>query len=94
MKKRIDKSILNRIEQLEIKYPYVDIDATKTQIDLLIEFLENYFGYNIRSRIDFSKLEYKNTDDPEKELFNQLTEEELKELADDIMKNKKSYYFD
>lgn len=89
MKKKIDKDILKRIELLENKYPYVDIEKIKEGINNLIIFLEKYFGYSIRERIDFSKLNYKKTEDTERMLLEQLTTEELKKIVDDINRRKK-----
>lgn len=89
MKEKIDKSILNRIEKLETKYPYIDVERNKEQINALIEWLEDYFGYSIKNRIDFSTFDYANIDDPERIVFKQLTIEELKKLVYDISEDKK-----
>ena len=85
MKKKIDKSILKRIELLENKYPYVDIEGIKDDINNLIVFLEKYFGYNIKNRIEFSESDYKKIEDVERAVFEKLTNQELKKLIYDIM---------
>lgn len=86
---KIDKSILNRIDILEEKYPIIDIESTKEQIDALIEWIDDYLGYSIKNRIDFLESDYKNTNDLERAVFEKLTVKELKILVYSIKKDKK-----
>ena len=80
----LDKSVLNKIQNLEKEYPVIDVEKTKKEIEQLINWLEDYFGYSIRDRIVFSKFDYINTEDPERTLFDQLTIDELRVLVDNI----------
>ena len=80
----IDKQLLSKIEKLEKQYPIIDIDKAKEQINILIEWLEDYLGYSIRNRIDFSSLNYTNIDKLERAVFEKLTIEELKMLVYEI----------
>ena len=84
---KIAKNIYKKIEKLENKYPYIDIEKTKEEVNSTIQLCENFLGYSIKNRISFSEYDYRNMKDPERTVFEKLTTQELRKMAYEIMDN-------
>lgn len=76
----LEKSILNRIEKLEIQFPIIDFD-TKEYTKNIITELEAVLEYEIKDRIKLPKEHYFDIDTLYKAIFSFLTVKELKTIA-------------
>jgi len=76
----IDKSILNRIEKLEILYPIINFD-TEEYTRNIIEELEAVLQYSIKDRIKLPKAKYYDIDTLYSDIFSFLSIEELRKIA-------------
>ena len=71
------QEIINRIMELENKFPTNDFNEEE-YINNLIETLENIFKYEIRDRVVFEQIDYRDID---RSIFKFLTKEELRIIA-------------
>ena len=71
------QEIINRIMELEKKFPTNDFNEEE-YINNLIETLEHIFKYEIRDRVVFEQIDYRDID---RSIFKFLTKEELRIIA-------------
>lgn len=85
----MDKHILNKVKELENRYPLINFDVNK-YVDEFVTPLEDFLQTEIKNRIKLSEERYTNIDKLDREILSFLTKEELQRISYHIIDNRKA----